>query len=232
MLEFEESPFFRVTAGDLLESFAVLGQSRSVRTITVGIMQLVLIPSTVPFQLIVIHNTSSSDIYFILSLFLSLSLSFSLSLSLLLFYFPRCFLAIFPSPFSFSVTVRLCILLISLFLSLSLPPSLSVFLICARVTVRLRRWTRKDWCCTIAQTCLTASKRLRRPCRTEGMIFLRIVRAIWGAVLTHRFTPVPGPANGSSPGPIGRPISVHRFPVPRQSKCHPSVPTCNRLHHS
>lgn len=185
-------------------------------------MQLVLIPSTVPFQLIVIHNTSSSGIYFIL--FLS-------PFSLLLFYFPRCFLAIFSftSFPSWSLFVVVFVYSRSFFLSLSLPPLLLSFLY-----VHVWRCDYDD-----GRERTGAVRSLRpvwsawgEPCRTEGTIFLRIVRAIWGAVLTHRFTPVPGPTNGSSPGPIGRPISVRRFPVPRQSKCHPSVPTCNRLHHS
>lgn len=114
---------------------------------------------TIQFRSIVIHALPRP--IFIQFLF---SLSFSLFLfRLLLFYFPRCFLAIFSftsfPPQSLLVVVFVYSRSFSLFFS---PPSPSVSLVCARVTVRLRRWTRKDWCCTIAQTCLTASKRLRR----------------------------------------------------------------------
>jgi len=226
-LEFEESCFFRV--------MAVVFSRVSLYPISLVLHRPLPAVSRQSFRFRWLNHTisidrnlrtSSSDIY---------SIPFSLSLSspsfLLPPLFPRnFFLHLFSSLIA--ARDRLCILSISFSLFLSLPPLLLSFLY-------VHVW-RCDYDDGRERTGVVRSLRpvwLHRsawgePYRTEGTIFLCIVRAIWGAVLIHRFTPVPGPANGSSPGPIGRPIGVHRFPVPRLSKCHPSVPTCNRLHHS
>lgn len=113
--EFEES-FFRVMAGDLLESFPIsdLVLHRPLPAVSCRSFRFCRLNHTISIDRN--SHTSSSDIYSIpfLSLFL-----------LLLFYFPRCFLAIFPSPLFLlgrCARGRLCILSISLFLFL--PPLL------------------------------------------------------------------------------------------------------------
>lgn len=73
---------------------------------------------------------------------------------------PAISLQFFPSPLFLAARDRFVNRTWSL--SLSLPLSLSVSLICAHVTLRIHCWTRKDWSCTISQTCLTTSRRLKR----------------------------------------------------------------------
>lgn len=168
-------------------------------------------------------RTSSSDFIYLILLrfFLLLPLLSSIRLAISL--------RIFPSPLF--LAARDCLLWSTLSLSLSLPLSLSVSLICAHVTVRLRRWTRKDWSCTISQTCLTASRRLKRTVLYRRKGYHPCSEPSGELFFTYRFTSVHGPANGPSQT-NHRPTNRCGFLIPRLYKCHPSVPTCNRVHHS
>lgn len=168
-------------------------------------------------------RTSSSDfIYLILLRFFSPS-----SPSFL--YSPRYFFA----NFSFTSFPRCSWLLIMKHaVSFSLPPPLSFCLshmrTCDGATTAMDekglelRFLRPVWLHRGAW---------REPCCTEGKDYHPCSEPSGELFFTYRFTSVHGPANGPSQT-NHRPTNRCGFLIPRLYKCHPSVPTCNRVHHS
>lgn len=168
-------------------------------------------------------RTSSSDfIYLILLRFFLLlpllsSIRFAISLR------------IFPSPLF--LAARDCLLWSTLSLSLSLPLSLSVSLICAHVTCDYGDGRERTGAVRFLRPVWLHRGAWREPCCTEGKDYHPCSEPSGELFFTYRFTSVHGPANGPSQT-NHRPTNRCGFLIPRLYKCHPSVPTCNRVHHS
>lgn len=164
------------------------------------------------FRSIVIHALPRPIfILFLFSLALSLFLSFCLPFLSFFSTSPAVFSRFFPSTlFLLAVRGRLCILS----LPFSYPPlsfCLSCMCTCDGATTTMDEkglvlYDRSD-----LFDCIEAPEESRAvPYRRNDF---PPSRAIWGAVLTHRFTPALARAQPTAPGPIGRPIGARRFPV-------------------